>query len=131
MLHFNPGVSRGYLFLYENHMSTSARKTAILLGISDHAQQELGDITYVELPTAGAEFAKGDVCCTVESVKAVAEVYASLAVKVVAINERLEDEPELINRDAQGEGWLLQIELADPNDLAGLMDQAAYDAMEK
>jgi glycine cleavage system H protein len=101
------------------------------LGISEHAQQELGDITYVELPAEGSEFAKGDVCCTVESVKAVAEVYANVAVKVIAINERLEDEPELINQDAKGEGWLLQIELADPGELAGMMDQAAYDAMEK
>ena len=101
------------------------------LGITDHAQQELGDITYVELPAVGAEFATGDVCCTVESVKAVAEVYASIAVKVTAVNERLEEEPELINQDAQGEGWLLQMELADAGALADLMDQAAYDAMEK
>ncbi|MBN2083246.1 glycine cleavage system protein GcvH [bacterium] len=101
------------------------------LGISDHAQQELGDITYVELPAEGAEFAQGDVCCTVESVKAVAEVYTQLALKVVAVNERLEDEPELVNQDAQGAGWLLKIELADTGVLASLMDQAAYDAMEK
>ena len=101
------------------------------LGISDHAQQELGDITYVELPAVGSEFAKGDVCCTVESVKAVAEVYASIAIKVVAINEQLEDEPELINQDALGKGWILQIEPADPSGLSGMMDQAAYDAMEK
>jgi len=101
------------------------------LGITDHAQQELGDITYVELPAAGAEFAQGDVCCTVESVKAVAEVYAELALKVVAVNERLEAEPELINQDAQGEGWLLKIELGDIAELSGMMDQAAYDEMEK
>jgi glycine cleavage system H protein len=101
------------------------------LGITEHAQQELGDITYVELPAAGTEFAKGDVCCTVESVKAVAEVYAELALKAVAANERLENEPELINQDAQGEGWLLKIELADPTELEGLMDQTAYDEMEK
>jgi len=101
------------------------------LGISDHAQQELGDITYVELPAVGAEFAQGDVCCTVESVKAVAEVYTQLVLKVVAVNDKLEDEPELVNQDAQGEGWLLKIELADPGVLSALMDQAAYDAMEK
>lgn len=101
------------------------------LGITDHAQQELGDITYVELPAVGAEFAQGDVCCTVESVKAVAEVYAELALKVVAVNERLEAEPELINQDAQGEGWLLKVELPDASGLSGMMDQAAYDEMEK
>lgn len=118
-------------FYTKTHEYIREEGGSYFLGVSDHAQQELGDITYVELPGAGAEFAKGDVCCTVESVKAVAEVYASIAIKVVAINERLEDEPELINQDAQGEGWLLQIELADPNDLAGMMDQATYDAMEK
>lgn len=101
------------------------------LGISDHAQQELGDITYVELPMVGAEFSQGDVCCTVESVKAVAEVYAEFALKVVAVNERLENEPELINQDALGEGWLLKVELMDSAELSGLMDQAAYDEMEK
>lgn len=101
------------------------------LGISDHAQQELGDITYVELPAAGAEFAQGDVCCTVESVKAVAEIYAPAALKVAAVNEALEDQPELVNEDAQGAGWLLQVELADAGALAAMMDQAAYDAMEK
>jgi glycine cleavage system H protein len=104
---------------------------AYFLGITEHAQQELGDITYVELPAAGTEFAKGDVCCTVESVKAVAEVYAELALKVLAANGRLEDEPELINQDAQGEGWLLKIELANAGELAGLMDQTAYDELEK
>jgi glycine cleavage system H protein len=101
------------------------------LGISDHAQQELGDITYVELPSVGSEFAKGDVTCTVESVKAVGEVYAPVALKVTGINERLEDSPELVNEDALGAGWLLTIEVLDPAELGELMDQAAYDAMEK
>lgn len=104
---------------------------AYYLGISDHAQKELGDITYVELPEVGGEFAKGEVCCTVESVKAVAELYAPVGLKVAAVNERLEDTPELINEDTQGEGWMLTIEVTDPSQLAELMDQAAYDAMEK
>lgn len=102
-----------------------------ILGVSDHAQQELGDITYVELPAVGAEFAQGDVCCTVESVKAVAEVYAPVALKVTAVNEALEDRPELVNEAALSDGWLLKVELADAAALAGMMDQAAYDALEK
>ena len=101
------------------------------LGISDHAQQELGDITYVELPAEGAEFAKGDVCCTVESVKAVGEIYTPVAIKVVAINEGLEDAPETVNQSAQADGWLLKVELINPDELSGMMDQAAYDAFEK
>lgn len=101
------------------------------LGISDHAQQELGDITYVELPAEGAEFAKGDVCCTVESVKAVGEIYAPVGIKVIAINEALEDAPELVNQSAAGEGWLLKVELVNPGELSEMMDQAAYDAFEK
>jgi glycine cleavage system H protein len=101
------------------------------LGISDHAQRELGDITYVELPSVGSEFAKSDVTCTVESVKAVGEVYAPVAIKVTGVNERLEDTPELVNEDATGAGWLLTVEVLDPAELGQLMDQAAYDAMEK
>lgn len=118
-------------FYTKTHEYIREEEGKYFLGISDHAQQELGDITYVELPAPGSEFAKGDVCCTVESVKAVAEVYASIAIKVVAVNERLEDEPELINQDALGKGWILQIEPADPEELSGMLDQAAYDAMEK
>lgn len=101
------------------------------LGISTHAQGELGDITYVELPSAGDEFSKGDVCCTVESVKAVAEVYAPVDLKVAAANDALEDEPEKINADAQGGGWLIEVELSDTSQLESMMDQSAYDAMEK
>ena len=100
------------------------------LGITDHAQDKLGDITFVELPEVGAEFAAGDVCCTVESVKAVAETYAPVALTVTGVNTRLENEPELLNKDAQGEGWLITAEVK-PAELAALMDQAAYDAMEK
>jgi glycine cleavage system H protein len=101
------------------------------LGISEHAQHELGDITFVELPAVGAEFAAGDVCSTVESVKAVAEVYAPIDLKVTGVNDKLEDTPELINQDAQGEGYILTVELADPGKYESLMDQAAYDAMDK
>lgn len=104
---------------------------AYYLGISTHAQAELGDITYVEAPAGGAEFAKGEVCCTVESVKAVAEVYAPVGLKVVAANADLEDTPELVNQDPQGKGWIIQIELLNPADLNELMDQAAYDVFEK
>jgi glycine cleavage system H protein len=101
------------------------------LGITDHAQGALGDITFVELPEAGASFKAGQGLCTVESVKAVAEVYAPCDLTVVAGNPALDTAPELVNRDAQGDGWMVQFTPANPGDLAGLMDQAAYDALEK
>ena len=101
------------------------------LGITEHAQSQLGDITFVEAPEIGAAIAAGSSCCTVESVKAVAEVYAPLPLKITGFNTRLEDSPELVNKDSQGEGWLLSIELDNPADFDGLLDQAAYDALEK
>ena len=101
------------------------------LGISDHAQNELGDITFVELPEAGSQLAAGEVLCTVESVKAVAEVYAPIALKVVAVNEALEDAPEAINEDAEGKGWMVQLEPDNAADLDGLMDAGTYAEMEK
>ncbi len=101
------------------------------LGISEHAQHELGDITFVELPEAGSEVASGEVLCTVESVKAVAEVYAPVDLKVAAVNDSLEDAPETINEDAEGKGWMVQVEPANPADLDGLMDADAYAEMEK
>lgn len=104
---------------------------AYFLGITDHAQKELGDITYVELPAAGDSFAKGEVCCTVESVKAVAEVYAPVSFTVVAPNAELDGSPELINKDAEGQGWIIKLSLSAPAQLDELMDQAAYDALEK
>lgn len=101
------------------------------LGISDHAQGELGDITFVELPEAGSQVAAGEVLCTVESVKAVAEVYAPVALKVVAVNDALEDAPEVINEDAQGKGWMVQLEPDNPADLDEMMDAESYAEMEK
>lgn len=101
------------------------------LGITDHAQSQLGDITFVELPATGTKFSAGQSCCTVESVKAVAEVYAPVDLEVTGGNARLEDSPELINKDAAGEGWLITFAPTDPGSVDGLMDQAAYDAMEK
>lgn len=104
---------------------------AFYLGITDHAQNQLGDITFVEAPEVGASVAAGKSCCTVESVKAVAEVYAPVPLKITGFNTRLEDSPELVNKDAMGEGWLLSVELDNPADFESLLDQSAYDALEK
>ena len=98
------------------------------VGITDYAQSQLGDITFVELPAAGSAVAKGDAPCVVDSVKAASDVYAPVGGTVTEANAALGDEPELVNTDPEGGGWLFRLTLSDPAELDGLMDQAAYDA---
>jgi glycine cleavage system H protein len=96
------------------------------VGISEHAQSQLGDVVFVELPAIGAKFAKGAPAAVVESVKAASDVFSPVAGEVVAINAKVPVEPSLINDDAQGEGWLFQLRLDDPGEVESLMDEAAY-----
>ena len=96
------------------------------VGITDYAQGELGDIVYLELPKAGAKFAAHDVFGTVEAVKAVSELFSPIAGEVVAINERLDKEPALVNTDPYGEGWMLRMRPSSPNPRAGLLSAAEY-----
>jgi glycine cleavage system H protein len=96
------------------------------VGLSDFAQDSLGDVVHVELPEVGADFAAGDSAAEVESVKAVSDVYAPVAGKVVAVNEDLDGNEENVNKDPYGEGWLYRLEVADAAELDGLMDAAAY-----
>ena len=97
------------------------------VGITDYAQSQLGDITFVELPAAGSAVAKGDAPCVVDSVKAASDVYAPVGGTVTEANAALGDEPELVNTDPEGGGWLFRLTLSDPGELAALMDKAAYD----
>lgn len=101
------------------------------VGITDYAQSQLGDITYVDLPAPGTTLSKGDAPCVVDSVKAASDVYAPVSGTVSAVNEALGDEPELVNTDAEAGGWLFRVTLADGSELAGLMDRVAYDAFVK
>lgn len=98
------------------------------VGITDYAQGQLGDITYVDLPEVGAALKKGDAPCVVDSVKAASDVYAPVSGTVTDVNEALGDEPELVNTDPETGGWLFRVTLADAGELDGMMDQAAYDA---
>ncbi len=96
------------------------------IGISDHAQQALGDIVFAEVPEQGRSVNKGDEAAVVESVKAASDVYAPIAGEVIEGNPALADDPALINRDPEGEGWFFKMILADASELDGLMDEAAY-----
>jgi glycine cleavage system H protein len=98
------------------------------VGISDYAQSQLGDITFVEMPAVGAAFRMGDAVAVVDSVKAASDVYVPVAGSVIETNAALEDEPELVNTDPDTGGWLFRIKLADLGQLSSLMDETAYKA---
>ena len=98
------------------------------VGITDYAQSQLGDITFVELPAAGQAVAQGDGVSVVDSVKAASDVYTPVSGTVAEVNGALEGEPELVNADAENKGWLFKVTLADSGELAALMDRTAYDA---
>jgi glycine cleavage system H protein len=99
---------------------------AAIVGITDYAQSQLGDVVFVELPAIGKAFAKGAEAAVVESVKAASEVYAPASGEVVAVNDALEGAPATVNEDAEGRGWFLKLKLADPAELDGLMTDAQY-----
>jgi glycine cleavage system H protein len=96
------------------------------VGISDYAQEQLGDVVFVELPEEGNTLEKGAQAATVESVKAASEVYAPVSGKVIAANGALADDPAKVNGDPLGEGWFFKVKIADPGQLDGLMDEGAY-----
>lgn len=98
----------------------------VTIGITDYAQNSLGDITYVQVPKVGASFRAGETFGVVESVKAASDLYMPVAGTVVAVNAALEAAPETVNRDAYGDGWMLKLQPADPAAAAGLLDAAAY-----
>lgn len=98
------------------------------VGITDHAQDQLGDMVFVELPETGTSYAAGDACAVVESVKAASDVYAPLSGEVLEVNDALSDSPELVNQDAFGDGWICKLKISDPAELDALLDAAAYGA---
>ena len=100
--------------------------TKAKIGITDHAQEELTDIVFVELPTVGKEVKKGEELCVVESVKSVSEVYAPVSGKIVAVNTKLDDSPEIINSSPYDDGWLVELEVKDKAEVNTLLDAATY-----
>ena len=101
----------------------------VCVGITDHAQESLGDITFVELPAIGESFSQGDTFGVVESVKAASDLYMPLDLEVTEINEEIESAPETVNSDAYEAGWLLKGKVADSSQLEALLDPAAYQAL--
>ena len=101
------------------------------VGISQYAQEQLGDVVFVDVPQSGRKVTKGEACAVVESVKAASDIYAPATGEVVEANAGLADSPGDINADPMGKGWIFKVKLSDPGDLDGLMDQAAYDAFVK
>lgn len=100
----------------------------VVVGITDYAQGELGDIVYVELPAVGASFAQMDVFGTIEAVKAVSELFCPVSGEVVEVNEALEGDPALVNRDPYGDGWMIKIQLRKPEELDGMLTADDYRA---
>ena len=99
------------------------------VGITDHAQEQLGDLVFVELPAPGTRPDKGAAAAVVESVKVASDVYTPVSGEVTEINQAIVDEPALVNRDPMGEGWFFKIKISDPSQLERLLDQKAYQAM--
>lgn len=101
---------------------------SVRIGISDHAQEALGDLVFVELPAVGEDIHRGDACAVVESVKAASDIYSPVSGQVIAVNEDLEDDPSAINTDPFGNGWLFAVGLTDASELDALLDATAYEA---
>lgn len=114
-------------YFSEDHEWVDVEGEIATIGITEYAQEQLGDIVFVELPEEGATFEKGDDAAVVESVKAASDVYAPVSGEVVEVNSALEAEPALVNSDAEEDGWFFKLRLIDTSELDGLMNESAYE----
>lgn len=110
----------------EDHEWIRVEGDIATIGITDHAQDQLGDLVFIELPEVGAEFDKGAEMATIESVKAASELYAPVGGEVVEVNEAIVAEPSIVNSDAMDDGWFVKLKIADAGELDDLMDEDAY-----
>jgi glycine cleavage system H protein len=122
-------IPEGLRYTSEHEWVLERGDGVVRVGITDHAQSQLGDLVFVELPEVGEPLEQGAECAVVESVKAASDVFSPLAGKVVAVNGALGESPELVNQDPYGEGWVLELRLEDPAQLGDLLDAAAYGAV--
>lgn len=116
------------LYFTEDHEWLSVDGDVVTVGITDYAQEQLGDLVFVELPEIGRSFAKGDTAVVVESVKAASDVYAPVDGDIIEANTALSSDPALVNSSPDGEGWLWKMKLSDAGQLEGLLDEAGYAA---
>ena len=121
-----PNIPADLSYTEEHEYVRKSKDGTVEIGITDYAQGELGDIVYIELPKVGAKFSKHDVFGTIEAVKAVSELFAPIAGEIVAVNERLDKEPALVNSDPYGAGWMIKVKPANASDVEGLMTAEAY-----
>jgi glycine cleavage system H protein len=113
----------------KEHEWVAAEEAVATIGITDHAQEQLGEIVYIELPSIGEKVSKDDPFGVVESVKAVSDIYAPVSGTVLEVNEDLAESPEVVNEDPYGDGWLIKVRVSDPADLDDLMDNDEYEQM--
>jgi glycine cleavage system H protein len=114
------------LYFTKEHEWIRVEGDTATIGISDHAQEQLGDIVFAEVPDAGRKLTKGQEAAVVESVKAASDVYAPVSGEVVEGNQAVADDPSLVNSDPEGQGWFFKLKLDNPSELDGLMDEGAY-----
>ena len=114
------------LYFTREHEWVRVEGDTATVGISDHAQQALGDIVFAEVPEGGKQLGKGQEAAVVESVKAASDIYAPVGGEVIEGNQAVADDPALVNRDPEGEGWFFKLKLSDAGEVDGLMDEAAY-----
>jgi glycine cleavage system H protein len=110
----------------KEHEWVATEESVATIGITDHAQEQLGEIVYIELPAIGEKVSKNDPFGVVESVKAVSDIYAPVSGTVVEVNEDLPESPEVVNEDPYGDGWLIKVKVSDPADLEDLMENDEY-----
>ncbi len=113
----------------KDHEWAKVEDDVVTIGITDYAQGELGDVVYVELPEVGSATTQGESFGTIEAVKAVSDLFAPVSGEVVEVNDKLTDEPETINKDAYGAGWIIKIKMSDKSELDNLLDKAAYEEL--
>ena len=112
----------------KTHEWAFAEGDTAVVGISDHAQEEISDIVFVDLPQVGRQVTAGENCCVIESVKSASEIYAPVSGEIVAVNDVLSGDPALVNREAHGGGWLFKIKMSEPSEYDALLDFEAYKA---
>lgn len=123
-------IPEGFLYTEEHeYLKPTDEDDVFIVGVTDYAQGELGDVVYIELPEVGASFQKMDPFGNIEAVKAVSDLYCPLAGEILDVNASLDDDPAVVNSDPYGEGWIIKIRAQNPDQIAGLMDAAAYTSL--